>query len=61
VNDTGEPMRADDLDHKELLELNPEGGVIRFAEQRALLVDAVATGGGRKYAKAEATGWGSPL
>jgi len=52
---------ADDLDHKELLELNPEGGVIRFAEQRALLVDAVATGGGRKYAKAEATGWGSPL
>jgi hypothetical protein len=39
-------MRADDLDHKELLELNPEGGVIRFAEQRALLLDAVATEGG---------------
>jgi hypothetical protein len=38
-------MRADDLDHKKLLELNPEGGVIRFAEQRALLLDAVATGG----------------
>jgi hypothetical protein len=39
-------MRADDLDHKELLELNPEGGVIRFAEQRSLLLDAVATEGG---------------
>jgi two-component system, NtrC family, response regulator HydG len=26
-------MRADDLDHKELLELDPEGGVIRFATQ----------------------------
>ncbi len=35
-------MRADDLDHKELLELDPEGGVIRFAGRRALLLDAVA-------------------
>ena len=42
-------MRADDLDHKELLELDPEGGVIRFAGQRALLLDAVAIGLLRKY------------
>ena len=34
-------MRVEDLHHKELLELDPEGGVIRFAGQRALLVDAV--------------------
>jgi uncharacterized protein YjbJ (UPF0337 family) len=26
-------MRPDDLHHKELLELDPEGGVIRFARQ----------------------------
>src|SRR3954452_6969437 len=42
-------MRADDLDHKELLELDPEGGVIRFAGQRALLLDAVAMGLLRRY------------
>jgi DNA-binding NtrC family response regulator len=42
-------MRADDLDHRELLELDPEGCVIRFAGQRALLVDAVAMGLLRKY------------
>src|SRR5438270_12790083 len=45
-------MRAEDLDHldhKELLELDPEGGVIRFAGQRALLLDAVAIGLLRKY------------
>jgi len=42
-------MRADDLDHKELLELDPEGGMIRFAGQRALLIDAVAMGLLRKY------------
>jgi len=42
-------MRADDLDHKELLELDPEGGLIRFAGQRALLLDAVAMGLLRKY------------
>jgi DNA-binding NtrC family response regulator/predicted hydrocarbon binding protein len=42
-------MQASDLDHKELLELDPEGGVIRFAGQRALLVDAVAMGLLRKY------------
>jgi DNA-binding NtrC family response regulator len=42
-------MRADDLDHKELLELDPEGGLIHFAGQRALLLDAVAMGLLRKY------------
>jgi two-component system, NtrC family, response regulator HydG len=42
-------MRAEDLDHDELLELDPEGGVIRFAGQRALLLDAVAMGLLRKY------------
>src|ERR1700749_2300833 len=42
-------MRAEDLDHKELLELDPEGGFIRFARQRALLIDAVAMGLLRKY------------
>jgi two-component system response regulator HydG len=40
---------AGDLDHKELLELDPEGGVIHFAGQRALLLDAVAMGLLRKY------------
>ena len=42
-------MLAGDLEHKELLELDPEGGVIRFAGQRALLLDAVAMGLLRKY------------
>src|SRR6476661_5806751 len=42
-------MRVDDLDHKELLELDPEAGLIRFAGQRALLLDAVAMGLLRKY------------
>ena len=42
-------MRAEDLDRRELLELEPEGGVIRFAGQRALLFDAVAMGLLRKY------------
>ncbi|WP_394823204.1 sigma 54-interacting transcriptional regulator [Pendulispora albinea] len=42
-------MRATDLDHKELLELDSEGGMIRFAGQRALLLDAVAMGLLRKY------------
>ena len=37
-------MHADELSHRELLELDPEGGVIRFAGERALLVDAVAMG-----------------
>jgi two-component system, NtrC family, response regulator HydG len=42
-------MRAEDLDHKELLELDPAGGIIRFAGQRAILLDAVAMGLLRKY------------
>lgn len=42
-------MRVEDLHHKELLELDPEGGVIRFAGQRALLLDAVAMGVLRQY------------
>src|SRR3954453_20232837 len=42
-------MRADELDHEELLELDPVGGAIRFAGQRALLIDAVAMGLLRKY------------
>src|SRR5688500_6485940 len=42
-------MRVEDLDHKELLELDPEAGMIRFAGQRALLVDAVAMGVLRQY------------
>jgi hypothetical protein len=42
-------VRADDIDHAEFLELDPEGGVIRFAGQRALLVDAVAMGLLRQY------------
>src|SRR4029078_10436786 len=45
----GPGMRVDDLDHEELLELDPAGGLIRFAGQRALLVDAVAMGLLRKY------------
>ncbi len=42
-------MRVEDLHHKELLELDEEGGTIRFAGQRALLLDAVAMGLLRKY------------
>jgi two-component system, NtrC family, response regulator HydG len=42
-------MRVDELDHEELLELDSEGGVIHFAGQRALLLDAVAMGLLRKY------------
>lgn len=42
-------MRAEDLHHKEILELDPEGGLIRFAGKRALLLDAVAMGILRQY------------
>lgn len=42
-------MRAEDLHHDELLELDPAGGVIRFGGQRALLLDAVAMGLLRQY------------
>jgi len=37
-------VRAEELDLKELLELDVDGGLIRFAGQRALLFDAVAQG-----------------
>ncbi len=42
-------MRTDDLDHEELLEVDPEGCVIRVAGQRAFLIDAVAMGLLGKY------------
>jgi two-component system response regulator HydG len=42
-------VRVEDLHHKEILELDSEGGVIRFAGQRALLLDAVAMGVLRQY------------
>jgi two-component system, NtrC family, response regulator HydG len=42
-------MRVEDLDHKELLELSPETGLIHFGGQRTLLIDAVAMGLLRKY------------
>ncbi len=42
-------MHVEDLHHGELLELDPEGGIIRFAGQRALLIDAVAMGVLRQY------------
>src|SRR3954452_23723922 len=42
-------MRAEDLDHEELLELDAAGGLIRFAGQRTLLLDAVAMGLLRNY------------
>ena len=37
-------MRARDLDLKELLQFDPEGGILRFANERVLLLDAVALG-----------------
>jgi len=37
-------MRVEELDLRELLELDPKGGLIRFAGQRALVFDAVAQG-----------------
>jgi len=37
-------MRAADLDIHELLHFSPEGGIITFAGERALLLDAVALG-----------------
>ena len=42
-------MRVEDLHHEELLELDPDGGLIRFAGRRALLLDAVAMGILRQY------------
>jgi DNA-binding NtrC family response regulator len=37
-------MRPADLDLREILELPPKGGVLRFADQRVLLMDAGAMG-----------------
>jgi two-component system response regulator HydG len=37
-------VRVEDLDLKELLEVDAEGGLVRFAGQRALIFDAVAQG-----------------
>ena len=42
-------MRATDLSTHELLDLDPAGGIIRFAGERALLIDAVAIGFLRKH------------
>src|SRR5436190_18176331 len=41
-------MRVEELDLRELLELDPQGGLVRFAGQRALIFDAVAQGRLRK-------------
>jgi len=46
-------MHVDDLNHPALIELDPEAGVIRFAGQRALLLDAVALGLLRKQLDAD--------
>jgi hypothetical protein len=49
----GVPLRnklnKDNLNLAEILEFNPDEGLIRFAGQRALLLDAVAMGFLRKY------------
>jgi DNA-binding NtrC family response regulator len=37
-------MRAADLDLRELLQVDPDGGILRFANERVLLLDAVAMG-----------------
>ena len=41
-------MRVEDLSISELVEFDPEDGVIRFAGQRALIIDATAKGNLRK-------------
>jgi two-component system, NtrC family, response regulator HydG len=37
-------MKAEDLDLRELFEFQPEGGVLKFGGQRAIILDAVALG-----------------
>ena len=37
-------MRVEDLELDELLEVDPLGGYLRFANQRVLMLDAVAIG-----------------
>lgn len=41
-------MRIDDLNLRELLHAEPEGGILTFAGERALIIDAVALGLWRK-------------
>lgn len=45
----GTAMLAQDLDQRELLELEPDSGIIRFGGNRVLLIDAVAMGTLRRY------------
>src|SRR5437762_914657 len=40
----GGPMRAADLDLKELLDVDPERAIVRFAGQRVLILDTIAMG-----------------
>jgi two-component system, NtrC family, response regulator HydG len=40
----GDDMRIADLDLRELMDLPPEGGILRFSGERALILDAVALG-----------------
>lgn len=42
-------MRVDNLKIEDLLEINPEGGLIQFSGQREILIDTVAMGILRKY------------
>lgn len=46
-------MKATDFDLEELLQPDPAGGILRFANERALPLDAVAigVGGSRTQAK----------
>ena len=37
-------MKIDDLDLRELLDIPPGGGIIRFAGERVILMDTVALG-----------------
>jgi two-component system, NtrC family, response regulator HydG len=43
-NDITRSMKASDLDLRELLEVGRDDGIVRFAGQRALILDAVALG-----------------
>jgi len=49
-------VRLEDLDLRELLSMNPRGGIIRLSGQRALLLDAVAMGLLRREL-VDAVGW----
>jgi hypothetical protein len=48
-SDTVRQMRVQDLNIGELLQMDPDGGMIRFADHRVLLLDAGAMGLLRKY------------